>query len=148
MTRSSMDVINSVLLSYRSPSWKNTRYFHELSRLLTQKGYTVFSTCENVSDQQMVELYNKAERFVNLSDLEGFGYQPLEAWHCGCAVASTPCSEYLNEDNCEVLDRLNVDYVAKKVIGMDVSHLAKEGFKMSEKYDFAKVVDRFEEAIA
>jgi glycosyltransferase involved in cell wall biosynthesis len=111
-------------------------------------------TSEDVSDDEMVRLYNQAEVYVNLSDKEGFGYAPLEAMNCGCAVVSTPCSEYL-------LDGVNCATVPFESTTTDTANraaalladrtrlveLTSAGYETAHKFDFRNVVDAFLSAI-
>lgn len=45
----------------------------------------------NVSQEELVQIYNSARVFVCSSIAEGFGLPGAEAMACGCAVASTDC---------------------------------------------------------
>jgi glycosyltransferase involved in cell wall biosynthesis len=45
----------------------------------------------NVSQAELVQIYNSAKVFVCSSIAEGFGLPGAEAMACGCAVASTDC---------------------------------------------------------
>lgn len=46
---------------------------------------------ENISDNELKYVYEKAELFVTTSLREGFGYTPIEAAICCCPVISTKC---------------------------------------------------------
>jgi L-malate glycosyltransferase len=48
-----------------------------------------FTYFENLTDQGVVDLYNRARVFVSSSLAEGFGLPAAEAMACGCAVVST-----------------------------------------------------------
>jgi glycosyltransferase involved in cell wall biosynthesis len=55
----------------------------------------------NVSQAELVQIYNSARVFVSSSLAEGFGLPGAEAMACGCAVASTDCGgnrEYASHD--------------------------------------------------
>jgi len=45
----------------------------------------------NVSEAELIEIYNSARIFVCSSIAEGFAFPPAEAMACGCAVAATDC---------------------------------------------------------
>lgn len=46
---------------------------------------------QNLPDQELVDLYNKARVFACSSVAEGFGLPGAEAMACGCALATTDC---------------------------------------------------------
>lgn len=46
---------------------------------------------QDITDEELVWLYRHADLFVTPSLKEGFGYTPIEAAMCGCAVISTKC---------------------------------------------------------
>jgi glycosyltransferase involved in cell wall biosynthesis len=45
----------------------------------------------NITEQQLVELYNTASIYLCSSAAEGFALPPAEAMACGCAVVTTDC---------------------------------------------------------
>jgi len=45
----------------------------------------------NVSEENLIAIYNSSSIFVCSSLAEGFAFPPAEAMACGCAVASTDC---------------------------------------------------------
>ena len=45
----------------------------------------------NITDQELILLYNLAAVFIFPSYYEGFGYPVLEAMQCGCPVAVSNC---------------------------------------------------------
>jgi L-malate glycosyltransferase len=45
----------------------------------------------NISEQQLLELYNTASICLCSSEAEGFALPPAEAMACGCAVVTTDC---------------------------------------------------------
>ncbi|MBN2088331.1 glycosyltransferase [candidate division KSB1 bacterium] len=69
------------------------QYFPPLKRLVASKGLQNQVTfTNNVSDSDLVELYNLADLFVFPSFYEGFGLPPLEAMACGIPVISSNAS--------------------------------------------------------
>lgn len=46
---------------------------------------------QDITDEELIWLYRHADLFVTPSLKEGFGYTPIEAAMCGCAVISTKC---------------------------------------------------------
>ncbi len=46
---------------------------------------------DNVSERDLVELYNSASVYLCSSAVEGFALPPAEAMACGCSVATTDC---------------------------------------------------------
>jgi len=45
----------------------------------------------NVSESELVEIYNKTGIFISSSIAEGFGLPAAEAMACGCAIVTTDC---------------------------------------------------------
>lgn len=50
-----------------------------------------FEYRRNVSETELIDIYNSARIFVCSSIAEGFAFPPAEAMACGCAVAATDC---------------------------------------------------------
>ncbi|MCM8819713.1 MAG: glycosyltransferase family 4 protein [Candidatus Omnitrophica bacterium] len=73
----------------------NKKIFSKTDIFEISKGRDDIIFAEYVSDDKLIEYYNKAEVFVLPSLFEGFGIPPLEAMACGCPcvvsnVASLP----------------------------------------------------------
>jgi glycosyltransferase involved in cell wall biosynthesis len=101
-------------------------------------------------------MYNEADILVFGSKFEGFGYPPLEAMACGTPVVTTNCagvSEYaVHAVNAYVAldDR---EHVAKAISTLLCNpslynRLVEGGLETARKFDFEKVVDRFESCIS
>jgi hypothetical protein len=108
------------------------------------------------SDEALVDMYNEADILVFGSKFEGFGYPPLEAMACGTPVVTTNCagvSEYaVHAVNAYVAldDR---EHVAKAISTLLCNpslynRLVEGGLETARKFDFEKVVDRFESCIS
>ena len=77
---------------------KTTEYWtNEVIPFLEQKGllHRVVHL-ENISNAELVKLYQDASLFVTTSLKEGFGYTPIEAAMCGCPVISSKCEALLD----------------------------------------------------
>lgn len=72
--------LNLVLSGYDHYFWKRIRMENRMSGII----YTGY-----VNDEQLIALYKNAEMFVMPSFEEGFGIPLLEAFACGCPVASS-----------------------------------------------------------
>lgn len=133
----------SVMFSLRRQNWKHPEILDILSREL--HNFTILKTEENLFDDELIKMYNQAEIFVNISDQEGFGLQPLEAMACGCKIISTPCSEYLNSKNCCTLffnpTAKTIINAIRIVHGQNAS--VEQGYLTAKKHDFNLVVERF-----
>jgi glycosyltransferase involved in cell wall biosynthesis len=58
-----------------------------VQRLAAQRGVSL-QVCQNASDTELVQLYNKARALVYAPVLEPFGFAPLEAMACGTPVVA------------------------------------------------------------
>ena len=72
---------------------KTTEYWEqEILPFIKQNGISDrVVRLENISDNELKYVYEKAELFVTTSLREGFGYTPIEAAICCCPVISTKC---------------------------------------------------------
>jgi glycosyltransferase involved in cell wall biosynthesis len=70
-----------------------------------------------VSDEKLVELYNKAKIFVYPSFFEGFGIPPLEAQACGCPVicSNTTSLPEVGENSVIYCDPYKVEDIKEKI---------------------------------
>ena len=130
--------------------WKNPDLTLKVVDALESRGYTVFRVEGTLTDEELIETYNKADIFLNLSEKEGFSYNILEAMACGCAVVTSPCSEYLVDmKNVYVLPQVifeNAMVGIGKVLANKDLHdtLVHGGFATAKMFDFENVVDRVE----
>lgn len=65
----------------------NEFYLEEMRRLASSSGVD-FQTCTNVSDQELVEMLNRAAVMAYAPRLEPFGFAPLEGNACGLPVVA------------------------------------------------------------
>ena len=107
-----------------------------------------------LSDEKLIEIYNRAEIFIYASLFEGFGIPPLEAQACGCPcivsnVTSLPevygnSVEYCNpkevDDIARAIKSLIEDKTARK-------KLIKEGLNNFGKYNWDKSTREIEKII-
>lgn len=98
-----------------------------------------------VSDEELIDLYQKAQFFIFPSLYEGFGIPPLEAQQCGCPVISSDAAslpEVLQEsalyfnplDVSDITDKINIIYSNKK-IKLD---LVEKGLKNTTRFSWMK----------
>ena len=145
---------NVMLVVRKNIGWKHPELTESLAQKLKLKNMSVLQATGQLSDTQLVTMYNCAGVLVYLSEKEGFGYPPLEAMACGCQVISADCAEYLvNGKNAYVLDKGNVadlDLIvslAQDLLKHPNEQLIKGGLETAKEYDFKYVVDLFEEEI-
>jgi len=73
-----------IIIGYHPKFIKYHNYLKELVKKFDLEDRIIFY--KNVSDEELVELYNKAEALISPSLKEGFGLPPLEALACGTPV--------------------------------------------------------------
>lgn len=102
----------------------------------------------NISDQQIVELYNTAGCFLVCSRHEGFCLPALEAMACGCPVVTTNAdsnTEFcIDEHSCLMAER-NIDDITNTVLRLLtdnslIRRVRDGGFEISRKYRWDKVI--------
>lgn len=71
-----------------------------------------------LSDEKLIELYNKAEIFIYASLFEGFGIPPLEAQACNtaCLVSNVTSLPEVYQDSVEYCDPYSVESIKKGMI--------------------------------
>ncbi len=108
------------------------------------------------SSEALVELYYQSDLLVFASWGEGLGYPPLEAMACATPVVLTDTlgtRDYARHgENClvvpprepELLAQAMLDVLGNKPLA---EHLAQNGPPTAARYDWTRVVDRFERAL-
>ena len=102
---------------------------------------------KNISDEKLVEFYNKASLFVFPSFYEGFGFPPLEAMACGTPVvvsnvSSLPevCGDagyYIDPYNVEDITRGMYEVLKDETLQKE---LVQKGFKRVKQFSWEKTV--------
>lgn len=104
----------------------------------------------NVSERELVEIYNRSRIYVCSSIAEGFALPPAEAMACGCAVVSTDCGgnrEYtLPNVNALVSEPSNSKALAQNIqmlLESDVLRVkvAQRGYETIQKFTWQKSTD-------
>lgn len=144
---------NSIMLSFRTNAYKNAESTKQVANKLASLGFKIIGVHENISDSLLIDYYNQAELYVNLTDKEGFGLNMLEAMACGCLVISTKCSEYLSDNNSYLLPyNPSIDLVLgtiQSVINDTSKELKiKNGFATASEHDFSNTVNQFLKGVA
>jgi len=105
---------------------------------------------ENVSDEELVNLYNKASLFVFPSLYEGFGFPPLEAMACGCpvVVSKTGSLPEVCGDAAYYIDPLDVESIYKGIYEVLTNKslrnsLVKKGLVHIKKYKWDTSIKKF-----
>ncbi|MEW6710517.1 MAG: glycosyltransferase family 1 protein, partial [Candidatus Riflebacteria bacterium] len=98
-----------------------------------------------VSDETLVEFYNKASLFVYPSLSEGFGIPPLEAQACGCPVLVSKVTSLPEAcgDSAIYCDPANVDDILKKIETILANpkiqrDLREKGFKNVQRFSWQR----------
>ena len=108
-----------------------------------------------LEDDELIELYNKAEIFIYASLFEGFGIPPLEAQACGCPciVSNTTSLPEVYADSVEYCDPHSVESIKEKMNYLLNNHprrvqLKKMGQLNSKRFDWDLSAKKFENIIA
>jgi glycosyltransferase involved in cell wall biosynthesis len=75
---------NLIIVGYYHKYIKYHNYLKELTKKLNLENKIIFYP--KVTDEELIELYNKAKALISPSLKEGFGLPPLEALSCGTPV--------------------------------------------------------------
>ncbi len=105
-----------------------------------------------VSDQELVELYNKAYFCIIPSLYEGFGLVSLEAAASNCAViaANNSATKDISRNYALLIDGYDIDKWVesiKKLNDLELKIMKEKGLIESSKYDWKKCSDQFLEVI-
>jgi glycosyltransferase involved in cell wall biosynthesis len=127
----------TILVVARSEPLKNFAYSQDILRQLSLEGVQVLAYGSGIhrhlvqelgsveffskpSDDELCELYNQADFFLQTSRHEGFSLPPLEAMACGCAVVTTDAMgnrEYISDGkNCIVVPIDNSREAVRKIL--------------------------------
>lgn len=111
----------------------------------------------NVSERELVEIYNASRIYVCSSAAEGFALPPAEAMACGCAVAATDCggirefaSDGLNMLMSEPHDSEGLAQNILRLLEDDLLRvsLARAGRQTINKFTWNSATDRLERFIS
>jgi len=98
-----------------------------------------------LSDNDLIDLYNRAEIFIYASFFEGFGIPPLEAQSCGssCIVSNVTSLPEVYQESvlyCNPSDLESIKKALLKLIQNDDlrKRLSKEGFENAKRFDWDK----------
>lgn len=107
-----------------------------------------------LSDEKLVELYNKAEIFIYASLFEGFGMPPLEAQACGCScivsnVTSLPEVYKDSVEYCTPTNELSISSSMDKLIKNESKRkmLREKGFKNVSRFSWARSAEQLNQII-
>ncbi|MGM5469167.1 glycosyltransferase family 4 protein [Flavobacteriaceae bacterium LMO-SS05] len=103
-----------------------------------------------LSDDKLIELYNKAEIFIYASLFEGFGIPPLEAQACNCAciVSNVTSLPEVYQESVEYCDPYSIESI-KNVMGklMNDSSLRNQlrakGLENVKRFHWSKSANEF-----
>ena len=103
-----------------------------------------------VKDEELIELYNKAELFVYPSLFEGFGIPPLEAQKCGtaCLISNITSLPEVYQDSVEYCNPRSVSDIKNKIYDVLTNQkkreiLIQKGFSNAKKYNWNKSTEDF-----
>lgn len=110
---------------------------------------------QNISDNELAELYSDSDVEITYSVAESFPLPPLEAMACGTSVITTPygLEDYaVDGHNSLWVEPGNIEELTKAIetLALDPDlrdSLAKNGIETSKKYDFNITAPHFEQLI-
>lgn len=102
-----------------------------------------------LTDEELIDLYNRAELFIYASLFEGFGIPPLEAQACGCAciISNSTSLPEVYKNSVEYFDPNSIDSIKvnlKEVLNnkKKIRELQKKSGINSMRYKWEVSVDR------
>ncbi|SDI23657.1 glycosyltransferase family 4 protein [Desulfosporosinus hippei] len=107
----------------------------------------------SATDQELAQLYAKADLFVYTSYFEAFGLPPLEAMACGTAVISTDCGgnrDYARSgENCLLVPPSDIDQLRSAVYHLltkdnERHRLANAGHLFAQTWTWQRTADQVE----
>ena len=111
---------------------------------------------KNVSEEDLVKIFNQSKIYLCSSLAEGFAFPPAEAMACGCAVVSTDCGgirEYaVPEVNALLSPPKDPQALAKNILRLLEDNdlrvrLARRGYEQIQKFTWNKAVTKLEEVL-
>ncbi len=121
---------------------------------LSKMGLKPFIVNKKLSEEELLDAYQSSRVFLFLSEIEGFGYPPLEAMACGLPVITTPCVEYVSHlDNAYLLKK---DFTTNEVVSAIntllsdeevYASLVKGGFQTAKRFNIRDVAENFMRAL-
>jgi len=122
-------------------AWKSTEIYEIMKTIPNDR----LKLVGNVSETDLVNLYNKADLFLYPSLYEGFGLPILEAQACGCPVLTsnvTSCPEVAG-NSALVVNPYDIDEIANGILKIvkDTDYkqnLIKLGFDNIKRYNWQK----------
>lgn len=149
-------MFDALLCIRDGPKFKNQRLTTEVGRKLLKENMSILVMNGYFTETELVNAYNKCRLLVYLSDIEGFGYHPMESMASGTPVIVSNCTEYITPqlNNGFILpSKFDADTVVsavKYLLGNSsmYSLFRRRGLETAKKFDFKKVVDRFENCIS
>ena len=110
-------------------------------------------TISAATDQELAELYAKADLFVYTSYFEAFGLPPLEAMACGTAVITTDCGgnrDYVRSgENCLLVPPSDIDQLSAAIYNLLTSdserqRIAASGHLFAQTWSWQRTADQVE----
>lgn len=96
-----------------------------------------------LEDEELLNMYNKAEIFIYASLFEGFGIPPLEAQSCGCAciVSNTTSLPEVYGDSVEYCNPYSIQSIENKLVELiknrkRIKELQSKGEQNMKKYSW------------
>ena len=128
--------------------WLFEPIFTEICNLGIQKKVVFL---DNITNQQLVDLYNLAKLLVYPSIYEGFGFPILEAMACGCLVLTSNVSSMpeIAGDAAIYVDPYSVDSIFHGMVeamSSNSKRLVNSGLQRAKEFSWNKVAQQTQQA--
>jgi glycosyltransferase involved in cell wall biosynthesis len=135
---------NLIIVGYHYKYIKYHNYLKELTKKLNLENRIIFYP--KVTDEELIELYNKAKALISPSLKEGFGLPPLEALACGTPVILSDIPVYKEiYGDIGIFFELNNDesflFALEKLKNLNKEEFEEKRKEFIKKFDWQKTAE-------
>ena len=135
---------NLIIVGYYHKYIKYHNYLKELTKKLNLENRIIFYP--KVTDEELIELYNKAKALISPSLKEGFGLPPLEALACGTPIilSNIPVYKEIYNDIGIFFDLNNDEsflFALEKLKNLNKEEFEEKRKEFIKKFDWQKTAE-------